>query len=130
MNPITVTPLYAAIVALIFVALSIRTLSLRRRLGVAIGDGEQAVLMRAVRVHANFAEYVPIALLLVFLLELGTDSKAWVHALCAMLLVGRLSHAYGVSQIEENYRYRVFGMALTFTVIISASLRLVVAYLN
>ena len=127
MNPITVTPLYAAIIALVFVALSIRTLSLRRRLGVAIGDGEQAVLTRAVRAHANFSEYVPIALLLIFLLELGTDSKAWVHALCAVLLVGRLSHAYGVSQIEENYRYRVFGMAMTFTVIISASLRLVVA---
>ena len=54
-----ITPLYAAIIALIFVVLSFRTLLLRRRLGIAIGTGENPILTRAIRVHSNFAEYVP-----------------------------------------------------------------------
>jgi uncharacterized membrane protein YecN with MAPEG domain len=47
--------------------------------------------------------------------------------LCATLLIGRLLHACGISQIEENNRYRVAGMALTFTTIVSASLVLIAA---
>jgi len=37
-------------------------------------------------------------------------------------------HAYGVSQVSENYRYRTIGMALTFTVIISASVGILLVY--
>ena len=124
-----ITPLYAAIIALLFVLLSVRTLLLRRKLKVAIGHGDQPRLERATRAHANFAEYVPIALLLIYFLEVSSVSGPLIHILCVLLLVGRISHAYGVSQVEEDYRYRVFGMALTFTAIISAALRIVVAYL-
>ena len=60
------TPLYAALLGLIFVALSIRTIRLRRRYGVGVGDGNNTELQRAARVHANFAEYVPLALLLIY----------------------------------------------------------------
>ena len=56
--------LYAALLAVIFVALSVRTLLLRRRLGIAIGDGDDPRMLRAMRAHANFAEYVPFSLLL------------------------------------------------------------------
>jgi len=66
-----ITPLYAAIIALIFVGLSFRTLLLRRRLGIAIGTGKNPQLTRAMRVHSNFAEYVPISLILM-ILTLGT----------------------------------------------------------
>ena len=128
-NPM-ITPFYAAVIALLFVLLSVRTLLLRRKLKVAIGHGAQPELERAARVHANFAEYVPIALLLIFFLEISTDSGRLIHILCALLLIGRLAHAYGVSQVQENYRYRVFGMALTFTAIISAALRIILAYLT
>jgi uncharacterized membrane protein YecN with MAPEG domain len=51
-----------------------------------------------------------------------------VHVLAASLLVGRTSHAYGVSQLKENYRYRVFGMAMTLTALIIASLYLLYSY--
>ena len=127
-DEILITPFYAAIVALLFVGLSIRTLRLRRRFQVAIGPGEEPLLERAMRVHANCAEYAPIALLLVFFAELATRNETLVHALGIMLIIGRSLHAYGVSQLKENYRYRVSGMALTFTVIITASLVLVGSY--
>ncbi|MDP1674532.1 MAG: MAPEG family protein [Burkholderiales bacterium] len=50
-----ITPLYAAILGLIFVALSLQTIRLRRRHRVALGDGDHAPLRQAMRVHANFA---------------------------------------------------------------------------
>ena len=119
-----ITPLYAALLALFFVALSVRTLLLRRRKGIALGTSGDETLTRAMRVHSNFAEYTPIALLLMFFLEQQAPGAAWIHVLGVALLVGRMSHAWGVSQANENYRFRVAGMALTFFVIISAALRL------
>lgn len=122
-----ITPLYAAILGLVFVALSLQTIRLRRRHRVALGDGNQAPLRRAMRVHANFAEYVPLALLLMFFVERGGGSALRIHALGIALLAGRLLHAWGVSQVRENFRYRTIGMVLTFSVIISASLFLLFA---
>jgi uncharacterized membrane protein YecN with MAPEG domain len=123
-----ITPAYAAVFALLFVALSLRTIRLRRRLRVAVGDGGEPQLLRAARVHSNFAEYVPFALVLIYFLEIEAAGNAWVHGLCLALLAGRLLHAWGVSQVKENYRFRTAGMVLTFTVILSAAFRLLYAY--
>ena len=82
------------------------------------------------RAHANFAEYVPIALLLIYFLEIESEVPWLVHALGSALLAGRALHAYGVSQLNENLRYRVIGMALTFGVIISAAARLLIRALG
>lgn len=114
--------------ALILVILSIRTLRLRRRHQVAIGHGSEPALERAMRVHANFCEYVPISLLILFFFESLIDDQLWVHVMCIVLLLGRLLHAYGVSQIDEDLRYRVTGMAMTFTVIISSSIGVLLAH--
>lgn len=123
-----VTPVYAALFGLILIVLSLRTIRVRRRLQVAIGHRDNADLERAMRVHANFCEYVPIALLLIYLLEVSTGASYWIHVLGGALLVGRLLHAYGVSQSRENLRFRVTGMVLTFTVIISAALRILIGH--
>ena len=119
-----ITPVYAAVSGLFFIVLSVRTVRLRRRLRVAIGDGENPSLARAARVHSNFAEYVPLALILLFFLETQTNASGWIHILAIGLFLGRLSHAFGVSRVNENPTYRVTGMVLTFGVIISASISL------
>jgi len=124
-----VTPIYAGIAALMFIFLSIRTLMLRRRLKVAIGDSSDPMLLRATRVHGNFAEYVPLALILLYFLEVQGVATAFIHGLGIALIAGRLVHAYGVSQVEENYRFRILGMALTFIVMISAATRLIMSAL-
>jgi uncharacterized membrane protein YecN with MAPEG domain len=116
--------LYAALLALLFVALSIRTLLMRRRLQIAIGDAGNQGMLRAVRVHSNFAEYVPLSLLLLFFVEASGANPLFLHALGASILAGRISHAFGVSQIKEQYAFRVLGMALTLTPIIIAAVRL------
>ena len=114
-------PVYAALLGVMFVLLSIRTLRIRRRLKVAVGDGGDALMLRAMRVHANFAEYVPLGLLLIAGVEVLSAPPALVHGLGIVLLTGRLTHAFGVSQEAEVYLYRVTGMALTFTCYLMAS---------
>ena len=116
-----VTPYYAAIFGLIFVILSFRVIRIRQRLGVAIGDGEDPGLHRAIRVHGNFTEYVPFALLLVYFAEDISQNTLFGHALGSLLLLARLSHAYGVSQLRENLRFRVFGLFVTGCVICGAA---------
>jgi uncharacterized membrane protein YecN with MAPEG domain len=125
-----VLPLYASLLALLFVALSVRTLRLRRSLKIGLGDAGNAQMLRAMRVHSNFAEYVPLSLILVYLVEAHGASALLVHALGLCLLSGRLSHAYGVSQAKENYIFRVAGMAMTLTVLVLSSAYLMVGYVR
>ncbi len=120
-HPLPITAVYAALLGLVFLALSVRTLRMRRRLRVAVGDAGHEALLRAMRVHANFAEYVPLSLLLVYFLE-TSGRTTLVHAFCIVLLGGRLVHAYGVSRMPENYRYRVAGMAMTFVALAGSAL--------
>jgi len=116
-----ILPIYASLLAVLFVYLSIRTIRLRRTLSIGLGHADNPLMLRAMRVHANFAEYVPLALLLIFLVETSAANVLFVHALGAALLIARLSHAYGVSQHPENFKFRVFGMATTFTVLLSCA---------
>jgi hypothetical protein len=125
-----IVPLYAALLTLLFVAISIRTLRLRRRLKIGIGDGGNQQMLRAMRVNSNFSEYVPLSLIVLYLVEAQHASGLFVHALGLALLVGRLLHAYGVSQVKENYRFRVAGMVMTFTVLLNASAYLLFNYLK
>lgn len=120
----SITATYAALLALLFIGLSVRTLRLRRGLRIPVGDGNNPQLLRAMRVHANFSEYVPLALLVIYFCELATRSVVVAHGLCLCLLVGRIIHALGVSQTKENYRYRVAGMMLTFIALGVAALLL------
>ena len=123
----TITFLYAALLALLFVGLSVRTLRMRRRLRISVGDRGDEAMLRGMRVHANFAEYTPLALLLLYFVELAGTRPLVVHVLGSCLLLGRAVHAYGVSQVRENYRFRVAGMTLTLGMLVAASLRLLFA---
>lgn len=123
-----VTPAYAAVFAALFFLLSVRTLRLRRKLQIAVGDAGNVQMLRAMRVHSNFAEYVPFTLLLSFMLESLGAPRILIHALCIALLCGRLCHAYGVSQLSEKFGYRVLGMALTFTALMGSALSVLMTY--
>jgi uncharacterized membrane protein YecN with MAPEG domain len=113
-----VTPLYAALLALWLIVLSVRVMSQRGRTKVSLGDGDDPALRRAIRGHANFIEYVPLALLLLLILELSHFSIYVVHVLGATLLVARLLHGYALSFTAEWKFGRAVGAALTFVVLI------------
>ena len=111
----TVTPLYAGLLGLLFLILSLRVIGRRRAAGVALGDGGDRMLLRRQRAQANFAEYVPLVLVLMTLAELRSVSSLVLHGIGVCLLAGRLLHAYGLSSEPERMAYRMVGMALTFS---------------
>ncbi len=51
-----------------------------------------------------------------------------VHGLAIFLLVGRVVHACGLSQVKENLTLRLIGMILIFTCLIGAALILILKY--
>lgn len=124
-----VTPIYAALLGLIYLFLSFRTIGHRRRAQVGIGDGGDQSLARAIRVHGNFAEYVPMTLLLMMLLEAMTGPVMALHIPGLLLLLGRCLHAFGVSDLQENLRFRVLGMLMTFSAMLILCLAIIWRYL-
>lgn len=117
-----VTAFYASLLAFVFVLLSLRVITQRREARVEIGHGESAELLRRSRVHANFAEYVPFALLLIGLAESLKAPGVLLHVLGLTLVSGRVIHAYGLSQTPHILRARVAGMWLTLSTILVAAL--------
>jgi uncharacterized membrane protein YecN with MAPEG domain len=93
-----ITAFYASLLAFLFVLLSVRVIAQRREARVEIGVGESKELLRRSRVHANFAEYVPLALLMLAFAESLKTPSIVLHLLGLALLAGRLLHAYGLSQ--------------------------------
>lgn len=118
----TITPVYAAILTFLFVFLSLRVIGARRVAKAGLGDGGSSLLQRRIRVQGNFAEYVPLCIILMALAELQRAPGWTVHLIGAVLLAGRLLHAYGVSREPEEFRYRMAGMALTFSALICGAL--------
>jgi uncharacterized protein len=112
-----VTPLYAGLLALWFVVLSVRVVNIRRS-GISFGDNGDLAITPIVRAQANFAEYVPLALLLMGFLEAGHYSIYVLHALGLTLLVARLLHGLALSFGWQKRVGRVVGAALTFTVLL------------
>ena len=118
----TITAFYASLLAVLFLFLSVRVIGWRRQQRVEIGHGEDAQLLRRVRVHANFAEYAPFTLLLMALAENLGPPHVLVHLVGLTLVAGRVLHAYGLSQTPHILRYRVWGMQLTFAALGIAAL--------
>jgi uncharacterized membrane protein YecN with MAPEG domain len=117
-----VTALYAALLTPLFIALSVRVIAMRRETGAPLGDGGSPELLRRMRVQANFTEYVPLALILLALAE-SLHNPIWLlHVLGSALLIGRMSHAIGVSRANEPFGFRVAAMALTFAMLVGTAL--------
>ena len=112
-----VTPLYAGILTIWFVVLSIRVVNLRRA-GISFGDNGDVAVTRVVRAQANFAEYVPLALLMMGFLEASRYSIYLLHALGIALVVARLFHGFALSFGWSARSGRAVGAALTFIVLL------------
>ena len=124
------SPLYIGLAAILLIVLSVRVMQLRGRHVVGIGDGGHPDLQLAIRVHANFVEYVPLALLLLLCVDLVGDSKWIVHALGILLLVGRVLHAYGLAQSSGRSFGRAAGVALTLLVLLVGAVLAILGAFN
>lgn len=117
-----ITAFYASLLAALYLILSARVIGWRRARRVELGDANDPQLLRRMRVHANFAEYVPITLLMMALAESMTPPRPILHLVGIAFVLGRFMHAYGLSQTPHILRYRVGGMMLTLAALAIAAM--------
>lgn len=123
-----VTALYAGLLGLIAIGIAFRAGRLRGQLGVSVGDGGNGDLLCAMRRHANFTEWVPLALLLIALLELNGVNEAAIHWLGAVLVFSRIAHAVGIRPDTMKTLPRFIGAVGTVLVTVVASVWLLITY--
>jgi uncharacterized membrane protein YecN with MAPEG domain len=123
---VPITAIYAALQALIAIGLVIPVGQLRGKTNVSIGSGGNAELEVAIRRHANWTESVPIALILMALLELNGGSSGLLHGLGAVLLVARILHPLGLKADDMRVPMRGLGAFGTLLVTLVAAIALLV----
>jgi uncharacterized membrane protein YecN with MAPEG domain len=121
MPELPITALYAGIAGIVFVVLSARVIALRFKHKVGIGDDAHKDLQVRIRIHANFAEFAPIALILLAVNEMNGAPGYLIHAHGALLVAARLAHAVGMTISTGPTAARMFGMIGTFWVILATS---------
>jgi uncharacterized membrane protein YecN with MAPEG domain len=116
------TAVYAAVLALLGAILTVNVILNRNRAQVLHGDGGDTSLMLAIRAHCNFAEQVPMALILIGLVEAFAYRPLFVHVLGVALLIARLLSAWGLATTPKLSFGRQAGAGLTILVVAVASL--------
>jgi uncharacterized protein len=118
--PIPITALYAGALGILLVLISVRVSVLRGKFKVMFGDGGQEDLLRAIRGQGNFIEYVPLALLLIGIVE-WEGMRPWVvHTLAGGLLASRVIHYWGLTARQNAGRG--IGTTVTWLVLVIAGL--------
>lgn len=118
--PIPITAIFASLLALMLVGISIRVTVLRARKKINLSDGGDEQLGRAIRVQGNFVEYVPIALALMALMEWSGIGPWVVYVAGIALLVARVAHAFAL--YSSVFPARVAGTSITWIVIAAEAL--------
>ena len=116
-----VTLLVAGLHGLLLLMLLWPIVAVRRGRRIGLGDGGDPALLQRIRVHANFVEYVPFALLMLALLEISGLRRDWVAVLGGLLFLARVLHAIGLSRSPGVSFGRFWGTLVTWCVILAAS---------
>lgn len=124
MHAAPVTAFYAAILGLVFIAITLRIALGRYSRKLSLGDGGDKDFNKLIRGHGNFAETVPITLILLLLLELQNTSPMVLHTLAIALLAGRALHYLQLTGLLQPLLFRSIGMILTLSTILIASILL------
>lgn len=125
-----ITALYAGILGILYVGLSAYVVRGRWKNQVILGDGNNKDMIKRIRVHANFIEYVPLALILMLLIEFEGAPDALIHGLGIALTLGRIIHPIGIMTKSGPSIGRSGGMMLTFGVIIIGSFYAICSFLG
>lgn len=118
--PLHVTLLTAGLLGLIFVVLSFRVVRVRTSAKISLGDGGDQTLLSRIRAHANFAEYVPLLLILLALVEYINGTNDLVKAIGTLIVVSRIAHAIGMARHGANI-FRVVGAVGTLSALMLLS---------
>lgn len=124
-----ITIVYAGLLAIMFAVLTVRVAKARFKYRVGLGDGGVPDLTQRIRVHGNFAEHVPFALFLLFLVDYCQYSPIIVHALGITLVIARILHVVGVSSTPNASKGRFIGTVLTLLVDLVCAILLIWKFL-
>ncbi len=127
-NMLPVTSLYAAIFGLLLIPITYAVGLRRMKTRTSFLDGGDEILLRRMRSHGNFVEYVPFALVLIGLAELNGAPITYVHGMGALLLLSRVVH-YVVINFKPIVIIRVMSMLGTTAVFLLSSMYLIYARL-
>ncbi len=116
-----ITTLYASILGIFIILLALYTVKGRRAWRIGLGDGDKTEMNKRIRIHGNAVEYIPIALILLGLLESNGGSAILLHSLGSVLVVARLLHAWGISQSAGTTFGRVTGTLFTWLMILTCA---------
>ncbi|KTD04833.1 glutathione S-transferase [Legionella geestiana] len=116
-NQYQVIAVTAGLLTLFYVFLTGFVIARRKAARIPFKDGGDIVLLSRIRAHANFAEYVPLFLVLMLMAASQGLSMTATIVLCVGFSLGRFLHAFGVIREHlSQYRHRggrTVGMLLT-----------------
>lgn len=114
--------IYVGLNVLLLVVLAILVIKTRMKNKVPLGDGGNESVLRAMRIHGNATEYIPVALFLLFLLEVNGAGRVFLHSMGIALTLGRVLHAYGLTKSRGPSIGRFVGTTSTFLCLIVGSI--------
>lgn len=91
-----ITALFAGLMLLMQMVFGVIVSANRGRLGIDLGDGGNETLLKHIRVHGNFSEYVPMVLIAMTIAELTGAPAGLLWAGGIALVISRLVHAGAV----------------------------------
>ncbi|MBL8525596.1 MAG: MAPEG family protein [Betaproteobacteria bacterium] len=109
-----ITAVYASLLALLAVMLALVVMKLRSSLRIGLGDGGNRDLSRAIRVHGNALESIPLFIVLLGIYELNHASATALHFFGAVFLLSRVLHAWGLFSSGGTSPGRLIGTAGTY----------------
>ncbi|MEM6602908.1 MAG: MAPEG family protein [Pseudomonadota bacterium] len=134
-----VTALYAAFYGLFYIFLAFCVIMGRNKMRIPLMDNGNHNMLRRIRAHGNFSEYAPIFIVLLAFMEISAVAPSiYIHILGSIFLLARALHAYGLLHAEKydenqklisGLKFRFFGTVLTFLLIATVSLILLITFL-
>ena len=125
-----ISPLYVGLFLIMMLWLSFRVIKLRRKLRIGLGTGGNDELLRAIRVHGNFTEQVPMTLIGLVLMEMQGMHFIILHILGIALLIGRILHVKGITASAGVSNGRFLGSFITFAVQIILAISFILNFIH
>lgn len=116
--PLPITALYAGLLMLIMAYLGFKIGRLRDSTGISIFWGDNMDVAVAMRRHANFTENIPMALVLMALVELNGGNAIFLHVIGVVLVLARIAHPIGLQHDSIAHPLRAVGAGGTFLAMI------------
>ena len=121
---LSVTPIYVGLLGLLWIPFTLRVGLYRVKTKINLGDGDDPEMLLRMRGHGNFIESVPLALIMLLVMELVGAGDTLLHILGALLVAGRLLHYVGITELGP-FACRPVGQVATLSVYLVSSLWLI-----